>query len=207
MPFASGGSQRTLNMQFSGGVLGGNTTFQRITGDVRNYATLAQFGGGRPGSQPIKLVAGLTLRGGAVLGAPGAFFTTQQFAMGGVMFGESLRGYQEFSITPNGYVPGGSGFTTNQDAFGSAFFASTAEVGVRFNSMFYLNAFFDAGNVYRRVAQFDPSRLFRGTGIGLSTVTPLGPLGLDWAYGMDRRDVFGRPAPAWQLHFRLGQMF
>lgn len=207
MPFASAGSQRTLNMQFSGGLLGGNTSFQRYTGELRNYATLAQIGRSRPGSQPIKIVGGLTIRSGAVLGAPGAFFTTQQFAMGGVMFGEMLRGYQEFSITPEGYIVGGSGFTTNVNAFGSAFFASTAEVGIRFNGMFYLNAFFDAGNVYRRVSQFDPTRLFRGTGIGLSTVTPLGPLGLDWAYGMDRTDVFGRPAPAWQLHFRLGQMF
>jgi outer membrane protein insertion porin family len=207
MPFASAGSQRTLNMQFSGGLLGGNTSFQRYTTDLRNYATLVTFGGNKLGSNPLKVVAGLTVRGGAVLGAPGAFFTTQQFAMGGVMFGEQLRGYQEFSITPDGYIPGGSGFTTNVNAFGSAFFTTTAEVGVRFNSMFYVNAFFDAGNVYRRVSQFDPTRLFRGTGIGLSTVTPLGPLGLDWAYGMDRTDVFGRPAPAWQLHFRLGQMF
>ena len=207
MPFASAGSQRTLTAQFSGGLLGGNTSFQRYTVDLRNYATLVQFGASRPGSNPIKLVAGLTLRSGAVLGAPGAFFTTQQFAMGGVMFGEMLRGYPEFSITPDGFVPGGSGFTTNVNAFGSAFFTSTAEVGIRFNQMFYLNLFFDAGNVYRRVSQYDPTRLFRGTGIGLSTVTPLGPLGLDWAYGMDRTDTFGRPAPAWQLHFRLGQMF
>jgi outer membrane protein insertion porin family len=124
--------------------------------------------------------------------------------MGGVQFGEPLRGYPEFSITPDGFLPDAN---QNAAAFqnpGAAFFSSTAEVGIRFNSMFYINGFFDAGNVYRRVQQFDPTRLFRGTGIGLSTVTPLGPLGLDWARGLDRVDSFGRPAPAWQLHFRLG---
>jgi len=202
LPFASAGAQRTLTAQFNG--LGGTSRFQRFSLDLKNYATLAQIGGSKPGSQPIKLVAGLTVRSGAVLGSAGAFRFTQQFNMGGVQFGEPLRGYPEFSITPDGYLPDAN---TNQQAFnnpGAAFFASTAEVGIRFNSMFYVNGFFDAGNVYGRVQQFDPTRLFRGTGIGLSTVTPLGPLGLDWAYGIDRVDTFGRPAPAWQLHFRLG---
>jgi outer membrane protein insertion porin family len=38
-------------------------------------------------------------------------------------------------------------------------------------------------------------------------ISPLGPLGLDWAYGFDRVDAFGRPDPKWQLHFKLGQFF
>lgn len=202
LPFASAGAQRTFTAQFNG--LGGTSRFQRYSIDLKNYATLTQFGGSKPGSQPIKVVAGLTVRSGAVLGQAGAFRFTQQFNMGGVQFGEPLRGYPEFSITPDGYLPDAN---TNSSAFnnpGAAFFSSTAEVGIRFNAMFYINGFFDAGNVYRRVQQFDPTRLFRGTGIGLSTVTPLGPLGLDWARGLDRVDSFGRPAPAWQLHFRLG---
>ena len=202
LPFASAGAQRTFTAQFNG--LGGTSRFQRYSLDLKNYATLATIGGNKPGSQPIKLVAGLTVRSGAVLGNAGAFRYTQQFNMGGVQYGEPLRGYPEFSITPDGYLPDA---TTSSAAYtnpGAAFFSSTAEVGIRFNSMFYVNGFFDAGNVYRRVQQFDPTRLFRGSGIGLSTVTPLGPLGLDWAYGMDRVDSFGRPAPAWQLHFRLG---
>jgi len=61
--------------------------------------------------------------------------------------------------------------------------------------------------VWERPEEFDPTRLFRGAGIGLSTVTPLGPLGLDWAYGFDRVDAFGRRDPQFQLHFRLGQLF
>ena len=202
LPFASAGASRSFTAQFNG--LGGTSRFQRYSLDLKNYATLASIGGSKPGSQPIKVVAGLTVRSGAVLGNAGAFRFTQQFNMGGVQYGEPLRGYPEFSITPDGYLPDA---TTNSAAYtnpGAAFFSSTAEVGIRFNAMFYVNGFFDAGNVYRRVQQFDPTRLFRGTGIGLSTVTPLGPLGLDWAYGMDRVDTFGRPAPAWQLHFRLG---
>ncbi len=202
LPFASAGAQRTLTAQFNG--LGGTSRFQRYSLDMKNYATLTQFGGSKPGSQPIKVVAGLTVRSGAVLGNSGAFRYTQQFNMGGVQFGEPLRGYPEFSITPDGFLPDANSNSAAYTNPGAAFFSSTAEVGIRFNSMFYINGFFDAGNVYRRVQQFDPTRLFRGTGIGLSTVTPLGPLGLDWARGLDRVDSSGRPAPAWQLHFRLG---
>jgi outer membrane protein insertion porin family len=206
LPFASAGSMRTFSAQFNGGPLGGTSSFQRYTTELRSYATLAQFGGETPGSQPIKLVTGITLRAGALFGDAGPFFFSQKFAMGGTQFGEQLRGYDEFSITPKGFVP-----ETNQQAslssFGNAFFSTTAELGVRFNQMLYADLFFDAGNVYDRPRDFNPTRLFRGAGIGVAIVTPLGPLGLDWAYGFDRVDQFGRKDPKWQLHFKLGQLF
>jgi outer membrane protein insertion porin family len=87
---------------------------------------------------------------------------------------------------------------------------------MRVNQMFYVDAFYDAGNIWRRPQEFDPSRLFRGAGIGLAVISPLGPLGLDYAYGFDREEnvlnaagaVIGRrKAPKWQLHFKLGQLF
>ncbi|HET7622354.1 MAG TPA: outer membrane protein assembly factor BamA [Gemmatimonadaceae bacterium] len=206
MPFASAGSMQTFTAQFNGGPLGGSTNFQRYTAEMRNYSTLAQFGGGEPGSAPMKLVFGLTARAGALFGDAGPFFFSQKFAMGGTQYGEQLRGYDEFSITPQGYVP-----ETNQNAslgsFGNAFFSATAELGVRFNQMLYADLFYDAGNVYSNPRDFDPTRLFRGAGIGVAIVTPLGPLGLDWAYGFDRVDELGRKDPKWQLHFKLGQLF
>lgn len=206
LPFPSAGSMRTISAQFNGGPLGGTYSFQRYTTELRNYTTLAQWGGDQPGSQAMKLVFGLTVRAGAVFGNVGPFFYSQKFAMGGTQFGEELRGYEEFSITPNGFVPGTNSNAT-ESSFGNAFFSSTAEVGVRFNSMIYSDLFFDAGNVYAQPRDFDPTRLYRGAGIGVAIVTPLGPLGLDWAYGFDRLDSFGRPDPKWQLHFKLGQLF
>src|SRR5256884_7295767 len=65
-------------------------------------------------------------------------------------------------------------------------------------------AFYDAGNVGARAGQFNPPRLLRGAGIGLSIISPLGPIGIDWAYGFDRTNVLGQPAPGWKLHFKLG---
>lgn len=207
LPFPTVGSLQQFSAQFNGGPLGGTANFQRYTAESRAFTPLYSFGGDRPGSQPITITMGISSRVGATMGNTGPFFFSQRFALGGVQFGEPLRGYPEFSITPKGFLAGTGTFNAQRESFGSAFFATTLEVGVRFNSQFYLNLFYDAGNVWERPDEFDPTRLFRGAGIGLSTVTPLGPLGLDWAYGFDRRDVLGRRDPRFQLHFRLGQLF
>jgi outer membrane protein insertion porin family len=213
LPFASAGGMQSLTADFSGGPLGGTTAFQRYTGDFRSYVTVGQFGGGAPGSQPKQFVLGLSGRAGAIFGSPGAFFLQQGFALGGVQYGQPLRGYPEFSITPRGFDPEAEQFnaTSGRGAFGNAYLTMTAELGLRISQQLYTNIFYDAGNNFARAVEFNPTRLFRGAGVGVSVVTPLGPLGLDWAYGFDRlsRDeVTGRlrPDPKWQLHFRLGQM-
>ena len=157
--------------------------------------------------QPMTLTVGLTARAGAVAGNTGPFFAFQEFAVGGVQYTEMLRGYDEFSITPRGYLAGTSTFSARRESFGKAFLVTTAELGFRVNQSLYANVFYDAGNVYRRAREFDPTRLFRGAGFGVSTVTPLGPLGIDIAYGFDRVDALGRPNPGWKTHFRLGQLF
>jgi outer membrane protein insertion porin family len=206
-PFPTSGQSQTLTTTFTGGPLGGTSSFQRITTETSAYAPLGQIGGGVPGSQPMVFVAGLTTRMGAVFGNTGPFFFSQEFALGGVQYGERLRGYEEFSITPNGYLTGTSTYNAQRNSFGKAFFAATAEAGLRINQSLYVNMFYDAGNVWRQAREIDPTRLFRGFGIGASTLTPLGPLGLDYAYGLDRLDAAGRRAPKWQLHFRFGQIF
>ncbi|MCL4213381.1 MAG: outer membrane protein assembly factor BamA [Gemmatimonadales bacterium] len=207
MPFPTEGQLQSIGAQLNGGPLGGSATFQRYTAEARSYTVIGRIGGTKPGSQPLRLTFGLSGRTGFVFGDAGDFFYSQQFSLGGVQFGEMLRGYPEFSITPTGFTASTGTFNAQRQSFGSAFFASTAEIGLRFNSSVYVNAFYDAGNLWARPRDFDPTRLFRGSGIGVSTVTPLGPLGIDWAYGFDRRDGNGRPDPRWQLHFRLGQIF
>lgn len=207
MPFATDGRLATVSAQFNGGPLGGLAEFQRYTTELKNYAIIGRIGGKKPGSSPLRVTMGVSTRAGAVFGNPGDFFWSQQFSLGGVQFGEPLRGYPEFSITPRGFSTAAGTFNAQRESFGSAFFTSTAEIGLRFNSNLYINAFYDAGNIWDRPRDFDPTRLFRGAGFGASTVSPLGPLGLDFAYGFDRRDQFGNPDPKWQLHFRLGQFF
>jgi outer membrane protein insertion porin family len=206
MPFPSSGTLQTVAAQFNGGPLGGTAAFQKYTGELHAFSTIAQFGGGRPGSQPIKLVFGLSTRAGAIFGSTGPFFVSQAFSLGGVQYGEPLRGYEEFSITPAGVLPT-TDLQARPESFGNAFLTNTAQLGLRFNQQLYLHAFYDAGNIWSRAREFDPTRLFRGAGVGASLVTPLGPLGLDVGYGFDRVDDSGRRAPKWQMHFKLGQIF
>ncbi|MEP6689965.1 MAG: outer membrane protein assembly factor BamA [Gemmatimonadaceae bacterium] len=207
LPFPFAGGQQQFNAQFNGGPLGGTSSFQRYTSEMHSYATLASIGGSKLGTEPIRVVLGLTNKVGAVFGSAGPFLATQGFSLGGVQYGETLRGYDELSITPNGYNAAAGNLQATRASFGSAFMTTTAEFGVRFNGIIYTNVFYDAGNIWNRPRDIDPTRLFRGAGFGASLVTPLGPLGLDYAYGFDRTSVSGRPDPKWQLHFRFGNLF
>ena len=62
---------------------------------------------------------------------------------------------------------------------GNAYFSATAEYAIRFNDNLSVSAFYDAGNLWSDPLEADPSRLFRGAGLGVQLVTPFGPLGLD----------------------------
>src|SRR4029077_14364423 len=141
--FPSSGTEQSFSAQFNGGPLGRSASFQRYTAEMRSYATLANFGGGDVFSSPIKLVFGLSTRMGGVFGDPGPFFVSQAFSLGGVQYGEPLRGYEEFSITPNGYIPQTSSYTATRASFGNMFYTQSAELGVRFNQMLYVDAFYD----------------------------------------------------------------
>ncbi|HEX5971762.1 MAG TPA: outer membrane protein assembly factor BamA [Gemmatimonadaceae bacterium] len=205
LPFPTDGGHQTITGQANG--FFGGAKYTRYTGEIQHFASLAHFGGSVLGAEPIVLSLGLKARAGAVFGDPGGFFVSQKFSLGGVQYGEPLRGYEEFSITPQGYDPTASVSQARANAFGSAFYTNTVELGLRFNQQIYLDAFYDAGNVWARPQDFNPTRLFRGAGFGGSVVTPLGPLGIDLGYGFDRVDAQGRKAPKWQMHFKLGQLY
>jgi len=148
----------------------------------------------------IRMSLGLTLRAGAVFGNVDAF-PFDRFWMGGVQFGQNLRGYDETSITPFGYFPERSGGISDIDRLGNAFFSLTTQYAIRPSDQISLNFFYDAGNVWRNPGDFNPTKLFRGAGFGIQLVTPFGPIGLDYAYGFDKTE------PGWQLHFRMGPGF
>lgn len=207
MPFPFAGTHQSIEADFNGGPLGGSAAFERVRGEMRSYSTVATFGGSTPGSTPLIMVFGLSARAGMVFGDPGPFFVSQAFSLGGVQFGEPLRGYEEFSITPHGYDANASTYQAQRSSFGNAFYSSTAELGLRVSQQLYIDGFYDAGNLWDRPRDFDPTRLFRGAGVGASVVTPLGPLGIDLGYGFDRVDALGRKDPKWQVHFKFGQIF
>ena len=203
LPFPTAGTMVQAGISQSGGLLGGKGDFQRIDLEGHWYAPIGTLGS-RPTSN-VKFVLGFSTRSGFVFG--NSPFFEQLFTLGGTQFFIPLRGYDEASITPFGYDPNAGTNGASPNAFGKAFFTMTGEVGMRVSQMLYLSTFLDAGNVWARPAQYDPTRLFRGAGFGASVISPLGPLGIDYAYGFDKVDASGRPAPSWKLHFKLGNFF
>lgn len=165
--------------------------------DASWFVPAGQIGGGSPGGRPIRMALGLSLKAGAIFGDV-TRFPFDRFWMGGVQFGEQLRGYDETSVTPFGFFPERSRSLSDIQRLGNAFFSATAEYAIRFNDNLSVSAFYDAGNIWTDPLDADPTRLFRGAGLGVQLVTPFGPIGLDYAYGFDKT------SPGWQLHFRMG---
>ena len=206
LPFAVGGSLTNVSGELNGGFLGGTGNYRKVDLEGRWYAPLGTLGGGGQLGAGVQFVLGLTAKSGFIFGDAGPFFT-ELYSLGGVQYGIPLRGYDEFSITPNGFDPSASGNQASADAFGKSYAAFTVEGGARISQSLYVSAFFDAGNVYRSARQWDPTRLFRGAGVGAAVISPLGPIGVDLGYGFDKVNAQGRPAPGWQLHFKLGNFF
>jgi outer membrane protein insertion porin family len=153
---------------------------------------------------PIELVLGVSFRAGLVTGN-NPFFV-ERFFGGGTQVGQQVRGYEEATITPNGHIPR-SAPVGSIDRVGESFFTTTAQFGIKLTDNIFASSFIDGGNIWKSAAEFNPTDLLVGAGFGASLVTPFGPIGVDYAYGFDRRDVLGRPDPGWQLHFRFGRVF
>ena len=207
LPFATGGSMTNVSGELNGGFLGGTGDYRKVDLEGRWYAPLGSLGGNNQIGSGVQFVLGLTAKSGFVFGDAGPFYP-DLYAMGGVQYGIPLRGYDEFSITPNGFDPTAGGNTAaSSGSFGKSYAAFSLEAGARISQALYVDAFFDAGNVYRTSRQWDPTRLFRGAGFGAAVISPLGPIGIDLGYGFDRVDASGQSNPGWQLHFKLGNFF
>jgi outer membrane protein insertion porin family len=198
--FPTMGSRQSWSTELNGGLLGGDGDFVKHLAEGAWYLPAGQFGGGPGGGRPILTTLGLHLKAGAVFGDV-TRFPFDRFWMGGVQFGEQLRGYDETSITPLGYFPERSRDIADISRLGNAFLLLTAEYAVRVNDNLSLSTFYEAGNIWADPRSVDPTRLFRGAGIGIQLVTPFGPIGLDYAYGFDKDE------PGWQLHFKMGAGF
>lgn len=195
--FPTVGSRQAVNVAFTGGPLGGDGKFIKYTADGSWWLPVGSFGGDGGGTGGTIFALGMTMRFGALQGQHDPF-PFDRFWMGGVQFGEQLRGYSETTITPFGYFDDSSRAIPDISRLGSAFFSMTTELAMRLGGQMSASVFMDAGNVWRSAAEINPTQLFRGAGVGVQLVTPFGPFGLDFAYGFDK------PEPGWELHFRLG---
>jgi outer membrane protein insertion porin family len=195
--FPTAGTRQSLSVEQTGGPLGGDGNYQKLFTQGEWWVPTGRLGSSQ---RAPTMALGLSARAGAIFGDVG-LFPFERFYVGGVMFGQPLRGYQESSIGPRGYNPR----CNNQlelACLGDAFFTVTGEYALRLTDALSLSAFGDAGNVFGSVGEFNTSRLFRGAGVGVTLVTPfLGAIGIDAAYGFDR------PDPGWEIHFKMGNTF
>ena len=191
--FPTAGTRQSIALEQTGGPLGGDGNFQRLLTEAQWWVPVGRLGSG---PRPIRFALGVQARAGSVFGDVG-LFPFERFFVGGVMQGQPLRGYGEYTIGPRGYDFSCRGLRL--ECLGDSFVTVSAEYAVRISDMLSVSAFADAGNVYADVSEIDPTRLFRGAGVGATLVTPfLGAIGIDAAYGFDR------PDPQWEIHFRFG---
>ena len=192
--FPTTGTRQSVSVEQTGGPLGGNGNYQKLFAQTEWWVPTGRLGSG---PQAPQMALGLSARAGTIFGDVG-LFPFERFYVGGVMFGQPLRGYQESSIGPRGYSENCNN-NLELGCLGDAFFTVTGEYALRLTDALSVSAFADAGNVFGSVGEFNTSRLFRGAGVGVTLVTPfLGAIGIDAAYGFDR------PDPGWEIHFKLG---
>ncbi len=206
LPFPVGGMMSTVSVEQNGGPLGGTGNYRKVDMESKWFTPLGVMGGNGAFGAGVQFTLGISARSGFIFGDPGGFFT-ELYTLGGVQYGIPLRGYDEFSITPKGFDPNAARSQASVDAFGKAHSAFTVELGARLSQMIYLSSFYDAGNVFGSVRAWDPTRLYRGAGVGAAMISPLGPIGVDLGYGFDKTDLQGKPAPGWHLHLKFGNFF
>jgi outer membrane protein insertion porin family len=195
--FPTVGTRQEVSVEQTGGPLGGSGNFQKVTGTAEWWTPLGRLGSG---PRPARVAMGMRANAGTIFGDVSPF-PFERFYVGGVQTQFPLRGYQEYSIGPRGYDESCRSNLRNS-CMGDAYLTVGSELALRVNDMLSLSAFGEAGSVYEDVAHYDPTRMFRGAGVGATLVTPfLGAIGIDAAYGFDR------PNPGWEIHFKLGQNF
>ncbi|MDI1309382.1 MAG: outer membrane protein assembly factor BamA [Methylotenera sp.] len=125
----------------------------------------------------------------------------KNYFLGGV---NSVRGYDNGSLGPKGVDTSGSDFSLG----GTKRLLGNAELflpvpGLKDSKQFRLSAFFDGGNVWGSDTAYDLGDLRYSTGLGISWLSPFGPLKLIYA-----KPLNSKPTDTTQsIQFQLGSQF
>lgn len=174
----------------------GSYTYTQVTPEVRGYLPIAS-----------RFVLAARARLGTISGDVPA---TERYFGGGT---SSMRGFGARRLSP--YAPSLSDATVNLPVGGADLFETSFELrtpplltlgGLDLNTVVFL----DGGDVTFAAAELDIFNLHWAAGAGLRLVTPIGPIGLDVAYRLNRTNVaLNNPDPGTHFNFlfAVGEAF
>ncbi len=139
------------------------------------------------------LVLAISIRAGWawLYGSTNDLPISERYFLGGR---DSVRGYAQNTLGPK---------NNEQPTGGNAFIMGNLELRTSLGKNFFIVNFLDAGNLWKRVGDVDPSNLKYTTGIGLRYKTPVGPLRVDYGYKLNRE----RNESHGEIHFSIGHAF
>lgn len=113
----------------------------------------------------------------------------------------SMRGYSNYSLTPNYYKDNNLGGTV----FNKNILELRYPLSLKPSATIFVLGFLEAGNSWLNFDTFEPFELYRSAGVGVRVFLPMfGMLGIDWGYGFDQVPGMDE-ANGGQFHFSIGQ--
>ena len=106
-----------------------------------------------------------------------------------------MRGFKENSLGPlgsDGAVIGGDTLLCEKN-----------QLDYLVTDSFSTHTFIDLGNVYLRHESFDLADIRSSTGLGFQYLSPIGPIGFDVGYPLDRQP----DESVYRIHFSVGSAF
>jgi len=211
--FATEGSRSSYTVEVAGDYLGGDIEYQKqdIRSDwyfkIHKYLTLVAKGRfgiltNTLGDDPEDVPFG------------------ERYFLGGISVDGQVRGYTDRSISPIDTTEALYDSSSTPDigdnlplvspsetfrAGGRVMTLFTAELRVPIQrDQLYLSIFSDFGNTWRDFDHLDFSTMKKSVGGGIRLVVPMiGIMGIDAAYGFDKRDGTNEVS-GWQWHFQIG---
>ena len=115
----------------------------------------------------------------------------------------SLRGYENYSLTPQVYAPYANGYAYSGNVYDKFTVELRYPVVLQPQSTIFALVFLEGGNAWSDIRDFNPFQIKRSAGVGVRVFLPMiGLLGVDWGYGFDDSQYGGS-----QFHFVIGQQF
>ncbi len=191
--FPTAGSVHSLSFQLAGGPLGGDAHYIKGIINMEWFIPL-----------PFNFVLYSNNKYGVIenIKKNSVILFGEYFYMGGsgLGFAESLRGYDDGQVGPitaSGSPTGGKSMVKNS-------------LELRFpiapNPTIFGLFFIEGGNTWETIGETDPFDLRRSVGAGVRLFMPMiGIIGIDFGYGFDHYNAFGKQEGQWKVHFQFGK--